>query len=391
VRARPARRIDLDNNATTALAPEAREAMLPFLAERAANPSAITSAGRAAREALEEARRAIAQLIHVSARRIVFTSGGSEADNLALKGVMRAARAKGRHLITSAIEHPAVLETCRALQADGCRVTLLPVDRFGLVDPAALAAALTPETVLVSVMMANNEIGTIEPVAELSAVAHRAGALFHTDAVQAAGRLAIDAEALGVDLLSLSAHQFHGPPGAGALYVAKGVAIEPLIHGGKQEGGLRGGTENVAAIAGAGRAAQLAARGPEEAPRVRRLRDALDAGVRALVPGARLNGHPDERLANTLNLLLPGIRGESLVIAMDQQGVSLSSGSACKSGSPDPTHVLLAIGRSAVEAHCSVRFSLSTHTTEDDVAGALEALARVLQEMEATVRFLPCK
>ncbi|MBD3236753.1 MAG: aminotransferase class V-fold PLP-dependent enzyme [Candidatus Eisenbacteria bacterium] len=386
-----ARRIYLDNNATAPLADEVREAMQPYLEERHGNPSGIYGAGRRAKEAIENARRQVSGLLHARPRRIVFTGGGSESDNLAIKGAVAARRDRGRHIITSAIEHPAVLETCRYLERDGYRVTCLDVDRQGRISPAALAEAIDEETVLVSLMMANNEIGTIEPVRELCAVARERGVLFHTDAVQAIGRIGVDVEEIDADLLSISAHKFHGPKGVGALYVRKGVALEPLIHGGKQEGGLRGGTENVAAIVGMGRAADLAHYGLKDAERIRALRDMLERGIRELVPGAELNGHPTERLPNTLNLTLPRIRGESLVIALDQHGVSLSSGSACKSGSPEPTHVLLAIGRTEAEAHCAVRFSLSRETSEKEIRETLEALRYVLEEMDSTVRFLPCK
>jgi len=240
-------------------------------------------------------------------------------------------------------------------------------------------------------MMANNEVGTIQPVKELCAIAHRAGALFHTDAVQAVGKIGVDVAALEVDMLSLSGHKFHGPKGIGALYKRKDVVVEPLIHGGKQESGLRAGTENVPAIVGLGKAADLAVGGLGEFARVTRLRDRLEQGVRRLVPDASLNGHPEQRLPNTLNLTLPGLRGESLVVALDQHGIALSSGSACKAGSPDPTHVLIAMGRTEQDGHCSVRFSLSRHTTEDEIEHAVAALAKVLEEMESTVRFLPCK
>ncbi len=386
----PKRRIYLDNNATTPIASEVREAMLPYLGEQHGNPSGIYGAGRRAKEALETARRQVAGLIGARPRRILFTGGGSESDNLAIKGVVGKAGGQG-HVITLAIEHPAVLQTCRFLERTGCRVTYLPVDEQGLVRPEDLARALTDDTVLVSIMMANNEIGTIEPIGELAAVAHERGVLFHTDAVQAVGRIKIDVEELGVDLLSISAHKFHGPKGVGALYLRKGVEVEPLVHGGKQEGGLRAGTENVAAIVGMGRAADLARHGLGAAEQIRTLRDALEEGVRRLVPEAHLNGHRERRLPNTLNLTLPSLRGESLVVALDQHGVALSSGSACKAGLPEPTHVLLAIGRSEAEAHCSVRFSLSRHTEREEIDETLSALEHVLGEMETTVRFLPCK
>jgi cysteine desulfurase NifS len=386
------RRIYLDNNATTAVADAVRGAMLPYLEAAHGNPSSIHRAGLGAREAMEKARRQVAKLINARPRRIVFTGGGSEADNLALKGVAFAQRSRGRHIVTSAVEHPAVLAACRFLETVGYRVTYCEVDEHGLVHPETLRNAITDETVLVSIMMANNETGTIQSIKALSALAHDRGVLFHTDAVQAVGKIKVDVQELDVDLLSISGHKFHAPKGVGALYVRKGIELEPLIHGGKQERGLRGGTENVPAIVGMGEAADLAiVTAGRNGDDMRRLRDRLEAGVRALVPEARLNGHPQRRLPNTLNLTLPGLRGESLVVALDQHGISLSSGSACKSGSPEPTHVLVAMGKSVEAVHCAVRLSLSHRTTEQDIDETLSALGRVLEEMETTVRFLPCK
>ncbi|MFQ6046516.1 MAG: aminotransferase class V-fold PLP-dependent enzyme, partial [Gemmatimonadales bacterium] len=390
-RTQPRRRIYLDNNATTQVAAAVREAMLPFLDAEMGNPSSIHGRGRDARTALDAARAQVARLINARPRRIVFTGGGSESDNLALKGAAFALRDRGNHIVTSTIEHPAVLQASRFLESIGYEVTYLDVDRYGLIDPGQLGRAITDRTILVSLMMANNEVGTIQPTKELSAVAHERGVLFHTDAVQAAGKIPVDVEDLGVDLLSLSGHKFHGPKGVGVLYVRKGVRLEALIHGGKQEGGVRAGTENVPAIVGLGKAAELASHSVRAAGRVRGLRDDLEAGIRTLIPGAVLNGHPEMRLPNTLNLTLPNLRGESLVVALDQHGISLSSGSACKSGSPEPTHVLIAMGKSTEEAHCAVRFSLSHETSPADIAETVEMLGRVLEEMETTVRFLPCK
>ncbi len=390
-RRRPTRRIYLDNNATTRVADAVRDAMQPFLGSDLGNPSSIHGMGRDAREAVESARRQVAQLLNTRPRRIVFTGGGSEADNLALKGTAFALRNRGMHLVVSAVEHPAVLETCRFLETVGYRVTYLDVDQFGVVEPEVLRRALTPDTILVSVMLANNEVGTVQPIEELCRSAHEAGVLFHTDAVQAAGKVPIDVQALDVDLLTLSAHKFHGPKGVGVLYVKRGVELAPLVHGGKQEGGLRAGTENVPAIVGMGKAAVLARATLERATEVARLRDRLHEGIVALRPNATLNGHPEHRLPNTLNLTLPGLRGESLVVALDQHGISMSSGSACKSGSPEPTHVLIAMGKPAEDVHCSIRLSLAHDTSEADVDATVAALERVLEEMETTVRFLPCK
>jgi cysteine sulfinate desulfinase/cysteine desulfurase-like protein len=272
----------------------------------------------------------------------------------------------------------------------GFRVTYLDVDADGWLAPERLREAITDGTVLISIMLANNETGTILPVAALAAIAREREIPFHTDAIQGIGKIKVDAAELGADLLSISGHKFHAPKGIGALYVRKDLALEPLVHGGSQEGGLRAGTENVPAIVGLGQAAELAATAWEDAGKIKGLRDRLEAGIEKLVPDARRNGHPTERLPNTLNLTLPGLRGESIVIAMDRHGIALSSGSACKSGSPEPTHVLLAMGRTEEEAHCSVRFSLSGDTTEADIEATLAALEKVLEEKN-TVRLIPCK
>ena len=310
---------------------------------------------------------------------------------MALKGVALSLADRGRHIITTTVEHPAILSTCRFLATLGYKITYLEVDRTGWLSPDQMKAAIAGDTILVSIMMANNEAGTILPIKELAAIAHERNVLFHTDAVQAVGKIPVDVEDLGVDLLSLSGHKFHGPKGIGALYVKEGTALEPLIHGGKQERGLRAGTENVAAIVGLGKAADIAMRSAKEPAKTGALRDRLEASVRRLLPEAEVNGHPELRLPNTSSMTLPGIRGESLVIAMDQHRVSLSSGSACKSGSPEPTHVLLAMGRTKEQAHCTIRMSLSRYTTSEDIDAATAALERVLYEMETTVRFIPCK
>lgn len=388
---RRTRFIYLDNNATTRVAAGALEAMLPWLGDGFGNPSSIHRRGRDAEEVTERARRDVARLIGAKPRRVIFTGGGSEADNLALKGVAFANGRRGAHIIISSIEHPAVLASAGFLERNGFRVTRLPVDPDGSVRPESLEKAIDDATILVSVMMANNETGVVQPIAELTAIAHRHGALFHADAVQAAGKIPIDIEALGVDLLTLSAHKIHGPKGAGALFVRRGVVLEPLVHGGGQESGQRAGTENVAAIAGFGKAAEIARRRLGEMTSLASLRDHLETGICELVSGAVVNGARASRLPNTTNLTLPNLRGESIVIALDQHGIALSSGSACKSGSPEPTHVLLAMGRSAEEAHCSIRLSLSLDTTESDIDDTIAALATVLQEMRETVRFLPCK
>ncbi len=388
-----ARRVYLDHNATTGIDPQVLEAMLPFLREESGNPSSIHASGSAARSALDGARRKVAQALNCTARRIVFTGSGSEADNLAIFGIARSRLTKGRHLVTTAVEHPAILAPCRALQRQGWEVTFLPVGAEGIVDPAAFEAALRPGTALASVMLANNETGALQPVAELARIARERGVLFHTDAVQALGKIAVDVEALGVDLLSLSAHKVHGPKGVGALYVRDGVELEPLIYGGGQERGLRAGTENVAGIVGFGKACEIALRrlNGGAMKETQRLRDRLEEGIRGIVPEARRNGPEMERLPNTLNMTLPGVRGESLVLFLDRKGIAFSSGSACKSGNPDPSHALLAMGLSAEEAHCAVRFSLGAGTTSEEIDHVLASLAEVLREARQSVRFAGCR
>jgi cysteine desulfurase NifS len=383
--------IYLDHNATTPLDASVKEAMVEALA-RYGNPSAIYSAGREAHAAVEEARRALSLLIGCTPRRLVFTSGGSEGNNFIIKGIALACGPARNHLVASSVEHPSVLEACRFLERIGFSVTYLPVDGYGTVSPADLAAAITERTCLVSIMAANNETGTLQPVRELARIARGKGVLFHTDAVQAVGKIEVDADAWGVDFLTLSPHKFHGPKGVGAVYVRKGVGAGALIHGGKQEGGLRGGTENTPGIVGAGRAALLAAErlGLMEG-HVRTMRDSLYAGIRRAVPGARLNGHPESRLPNTLNVTLPDIRGESLLLALDARGVFFSSGSACKSGDPAPSHVLLAMGLSEEEAHCSLRFSLGVGNTDDEIGRAVELIGEVLSSSAKAVRFVSCR
>jgi cysteine desulfurase NifS len=390
---KPRRQVYLDHNATTPVDREALDAMLPFLESQYGNPSSIHSRGNEARDAVESARRIIAQALNCTARRIVFTGSGSESDNLALKGAVYARCGEGSHIITSTVEHPAVLRTCESFESIGLEVTYLDVDGDGRVDPQALAGAITEKTILVSLMMANSEVGTINPIAELARVAHERGALFHTDAVQGLGKLPIDVEELGVDLLSISSHKVHGPKGVGALYVRQGVELSPVIHGGGHERGLRAGTENVPGIVGFGKACELAVRrlSHKEMDRVRGLRDKLEAGIRTIVPEAKLNGHTTERLPNTLNMTLPGMRGESLVLFMDRHGVFFSSGSACKSGNPDPSHVLTAMGLSDEDAHCAIRMTLGVGTSAEDIEYVLASLAEIARDRQSSVRFVGCR
>ena len=391
--AAPLRQVYLDSNATTPPAPQVCDALDQAYRAIWANPSSIHAAGGLARAAVEDARRHIARMLDTTARRVIFTSGGSEADNLAILGRVAASGVRPAHVVTSTIEHPAVLRTCQALEARGHAVSYLAVDHAGLVDPGALAAALRPNTVLVTVMLANNETGVIQPIAELAAIAGARGVHFHTDAVQAFGRIPIDVAALGVDLLSVSAHKLYGPKGIGALFVRKGIVLEPQLYGGGQEGGQRAGTENVPGIIGFGRACDLAEMAFVDGTprRIAALRDRLEAGVLDLVPGARRNGAAAPRLPNTSNLSLPGIRGESLVLELDRHGIRCSSGSACRAGHPDPSHALLAMGLTVEEAHCAVRFSLGRDTSAEDIDYVLGTLDHTLRDTFAAVRFVGCR
>jgi cysteine desulfurase NifS len=385
-------RIYLDHNATTPVHPEVQSAMVSFLENHCGNPSSIYREGREAKSAMEDARRKVANLLGTTARRLIFTGGGSEANNMVLKSVAWANRDSRPHLITSSIEHPSVLKVCHWLEQMGFSVTYLPVDEYGRVRPADLEQALGAGTCLVSIMLANNETGSIQPIAELAALAHARGALFHTDGVQAVGKIPVDVESLGVDFFSLSGHKFHGPKGIGALYVRKGLDLEPLVHGGGQEGGRRAGTENTPGIVGTGEAAELAGKRLHlMATQVKGLRDDLWEGITEIFPEAKLNGHPEERLPNTLNVSLPGIRGESLVLALDQQGIAFSSGSACRSGSPAPSHALLAMGLTEEAAHCAIRLSLGIDNTSEDITRTLAGMATVVHDSMSSVRFVPCR
>ncbi len=380
----------LDHNATTPMSTEVFSAMNEAM-ESFGNPSSIHHAGRRSRGLLEEARRKVAQALNCTARRVVFTGCGSESDNLAIKGVAFAQKHSKTHLITTGIEHDAVLNTCRWLATRGFEVTYLPVDEYGIVDPASLELAITDRTFLVSVMAANNETGSLQPVKELAGVARKRGVLFHCDAIQALGKIPLDVEDIGADMLTVSAHKLHGPKGVGALYVRKDLELESLISGGGHEGGLRAGTENTIGIVGFGKAAEAVPRFLSCMKEVRRLRDRLEKGIRVLVPEARLNGHPERRLPNTLNMTLPGFRGESVVMAMDQLGVCFSSGSACRSGSSAPSHALLAMGLSEADAHCAVRISLGYENTEEEIERTLELLGRTINQSRNIVHFVPCR
>ena len=368
-----------DHAATTALSDTALKAMLPYFNQSYGNPSSLYSFAQQAKSDLEAARAQVAACLNAQPEEIYFTSCGSESDNWALRGVAEQKKDKGRHIITSAIEHHAILHTARYLEKQGFEVTYLPVDGQGRVDPAAVKAALRPDTILISIMTANNEIGTIEPIAEIGAIAQEAGVLFHTDAVQAVGHIPVDVQAWKVDLLSLSGPKFRGPRGMGALYVRKGVRLPPLMFGGGQEKGRRAGTENVAGAVGLAAALREATDGlAAESARLSALRDKLAAGL-GRIPYSRLTGDPVNRLPGTASFVFEGVEGEALLLLLDARGICASSGSACSSASLDPSHVLLAIGLPHAIAHGSLRLTLGAENTEEDVAYLLQEVPRVVQ------------
>ena len=371
-------RIYFDNSATTRLDPKVLETMIPFFRDVFGNASSIHTFGQEARAAVEDSRRAIADLLGADTREIVFTSGGTESDNTALRGVYR----PGSHIITTRIEHPAILATCKALQSAGAEVTYVPVDSSGRVDPAEIAASITDRTILISVMHANNETGVVQPIEEIAAMARARGIAIHTDAVQSVGKIPVNVRALDVDLLSMSGHKIHGPKGMGVLYVRKGTKLVPFMTGGSHERKRRAGTENVPAVVGLGVAARLAlARLPEMATRVATLRDHLERQIRETVPGVRTNGTAESRLPNIANLSFEGLEGEAMVIAMDLEGVAISTGSACASGSLEPSHVLIAMGLRPEVVQGSLRFSLAYDSTESEVESVLSILTRVTDRL----------
>ncbi len=378
------RRVYLDNNATTPLAPEVFEAMKPYWLEDYGNASSIHWYGQRAKAAMETAREQVARLLNARPGEIVFTSGGTEADNAALVGVVEAARAETKHIITTAIEHHAVLHTAKALEKRGVSVTYVRVGSSGVVDPADVARAIRPETVLISVIHANNELGTIQPLEEIGRLARQHDICFHTDAVQSVGKIPVDVEKLDVDLLSLSAHKLYGPKGVGALYIRKGTILRPLLHGGHHERDHRPGTENVPGIVGLGKAAELA-QGlmAEDATRLANLRDRLEESLLSRVPLVTVNGDRQRRLPATSNLSFDFIEGEGFVIAMDLRGIACSTGAACSSGSLEPSHVLSAIGKTPGQARASIRFSLGRFNTPEDIDYALEIVPAVAEQLRA--------
>ena len=378
------KRVYLDYAATTPTHPKVVKAMMPYFTEAFGNPSSIYSYGQEAKRAVEESRGKIANLIGARNEEIIFTSGGTEADNFTLTGIAYANESKGNHIITSSIEHHAVMETCKFLGRRGFKVTYLPVDKYGLVDPDDVRKSITANTILISIMHANNEVGTIEPIAEIGKIAKEAGIYFHTDAVQAVGHIPVNVNELEVDLLAMSAHKLYGPKGIGALYVRKGTRITPFLHGGDQERKRRASTENTPGIIGFSAAAELAQRDmSQEAKRLIHLRDRLIKGLLEQIDHSHLNGHPQKRLPNNVNVSIEFIEGESMLLNLDLESIAASTGSACSSSSLEPSYVLLAMGLHHEQAHGSLRFSLGRWTSEEDVGQVIEVLPRIVAKLRA--------
>ena len=373
------RKVYLDHAATTPVDAEVLEAMIPFFSKKFGNASSLHSWGREAKQALEESRQKVADLINSDANEIVFTGGGTESDNLAIKGIAFK-HGKG-HIITSKIEHPAALETCKYLEKKGFKVSYLPVDKYGLIDIENLEGEIREDTILISIMHANNEIGTIEPIEEIGKIAKKHGIIFHTDAVQSIGKIDIDVKKLNVDLLSISSHKIYGPKGVGALYVRRGTKLEPILHGGGHEQGMRSSTENIAGIVGFAKACELAKkRLKEDSAKMRRLRDKIIKSVLE-IEEAYLTGHPEKRLPNNASFYFKGIEGESLVLMLDAKGIAASTGSACSSKKLQASHVLLAIGIKPEDAHGSLRLTLGRENDEDDIDYLLEVLPGVIHKL----------
>ena len=375
-------KIYLDNAATTPVRKEVVDAMLPYFTENFGNPSSVYQIAQINKKAIDESRETIAKLIGAQTNEIFFTSGGSEANNWAIKGIAESKKAKGNHIITTKVEHHAVLHTCEYLEKHGYEVTYLDVDENGLVCPNAVEAAIKETTILISIMYANNEIGTIMPIKEIGEIAKKHNVTLHTDAVQAIGQIKVDVKAENIDLLSLSAHKINGPKGVGVLYIRRGLRVENLIHGGAQERGRRAGTENVAGVVGLAKAMELAYTDFEEKiVKMTALRDKLIKGLLDAIPYTRLNGHTTRRLANNANIGVEYVEGESLLLLLDMQGISASSGSACTSGSLDPSHVLLALGIPHERAHGSIRFTLGNQTTEEEIQTVIDKMPAIVQRM----------
>ena len=378
------KRIYLDYAATTPTHPEVMKAMLPYFTDSFGNPSSIHSFGQEASDAIEKARNQVAALIGAKSEEIVFTGSGTEADNFAVKGIALSRHDKGNHIITSSIEHHAVLETCKFLEKQGFSVTYLPVDGYGMVDPNDVEKAITNRTILISIMHANNEVGTIEPVAEIGNIAREAEIYFHTDAVQVVGHIPVDVDNLNVDLLSISAHKLYGPKGIGVLYIRKGTRVSSFMHGGSQERGRRAGTENVPAIVGLGKAAEIARQEMlEEAQKLTVLRDKLIEGILKGIEHTQLNGHPVMRLPNNVNVSINYVEGESILLNLDLAGICASTGSACSSSDLEPSHILVAMGLPHLQAHGSLRFSSGKWTTEEEINQVLNVLPGIVSKLRA--------
>ena len=380
--------IYMDHSATTPVAPEVLAAMLPYFSDKFGNASSLHGFGREAKEALEESRQKLARLLNADPEEIVFTSGGTESDNIALRGIAYKNRNSGRHIITSQIEHPAILETCRSLEQEGFSVTYLPVNREGLVDLSELERAIRPDTILISIMHANNEIGTIQPLEEIGSLAAERDIYLHTDAVQTVGKIPVDVEAMGADLLSLSAHKLYGPKGVGALYIRRGTKIQSLATGGGHERGLRSGTENVPGIVGLARAADLAREEmAAEGQRLTELRDRLAALVLQRVKEAWINGSMEKRLPGSLNFGFSYVEGESLLLYLDSKGVAVSTGSACSSHKLEPSHVLLALGLKPEECHGSLRITMGRSNSQEDADYVAECIAEAVERFRGNICF----
>jgi cysteine desulfurase len=374
----------MDYGATTPTDKAVVAAMTPFFSGIFGNPSSLHTYGQDAKQAVETARQAIASSIGAGPEEIVFTGSGSESDNFAVKGVAYAKKEKGNHIITSAIEHHAILEPCRSLEKNGFTVTYVPVDSHGLVDPGDVEKAITDKTIMISIMHGNNEIGTIQPVAEIGTIARSRGITFHTDAVQTFGHIPFAVGDLNADLLSVSGHKIYGPKGVGILYIRKGTQIKPFMHGGEQERGRRASTHNVPGIVGMGKAVELAMSGmDQEAARLSSLRDRMIRGILDTIDDSRLNGHPVLRLPNNVNVSIEYVEGESLLLSLDMEGIACSTGSACSSSNLEPSHVLMAIGLPHETAHGSLRFTLGRHTTEDDIEHVIRTLAGIVARLRA--------
>lgn len=377
-------KIYFDHNATTPVIDEVFEAMVPFYKEQWGNPSSIHWAGRGTRKAVEDARENVCKLLNCAPLELIFTSSGTESDNHAIKGIAYAKKDKGNHIITTKVEHPAILSTCKHLAKEGFEITYLEVDKDGLIDLEQLKAAITPKTILITVMFANNETGVLFPIKEIGQIAKERGITFHTDAVQAAGKIPINVQELNVDLLTISGHKIYGPKGVGALFAKRGVRLTPLIHGGHQERNRRGGTENVAGIIGFGKAAEIAIRDlDKEIAHLSMLRNRLETGLKEKIQHVYVNGHPEKRLPNTANISFEFVEGESLLLNLDMKGIAASSGSACTSGSLEPSHVLVAMGISLELAHGSVRFSLGKSNTVEEIDYLIEIMPPIVERMRS--------